>query len=41
MEKEKIPKLRTPVKDILFVICALAFMAGIVYMLLVAWGGAL
>lgn len=41
MEEENILKLRTPVKDILFVICALAFTAGIVYMMLVAWGGAL
>ena len=39
--EEKIPKFRAPLKDILFMIGALAFTAGIVYVMLVAWGGVL
>jgi hypothetical protein len=39
--EEKIPKFRILFTDILFVLGAFAFTAGIVYVMLVAWGNAL
>lgn len=41
MSEEKIPRLKVPMRDILFLIAGLGFTALFLYMLIVAWGNVL